>query len=69
MNRLITLLLSNPQRSFQGSVNPEQLYKVAVFQGDFLNARLVDDSISVLCCLNFPSVPQLCLGFSWASVP
>jgi hypothetical protein len=30
---------------------------------------LVDDSISVLCCLNFPSVPQLCLGFSWASVP
>ncbi len=64
------LFLSDPRHSFQGSVNPEQLYKVEVFQGAFLDAGLVDDSTSELCSLNFfPSVPQLYLGFSWDSAP
>ncbi len=61
---------SDPQHSFQGSVNPEQLYKVEVFRGVFLDAGLVDDSTSELYSLNFfPSVPQLYLVFSWDSVP
>ena len=69
MSHRVFLSRSNPQHSFQGDVNPDQLYKIVVFQGDFLHARLVDDSTSVLYCLNFPSVPQLFLVFSCASVP
>jgi hypothetical protein len=61
---------SDPQHSSHSSVNPEQLYKVEVFQGVFLDARLVLDSTSQLCSLTFPPlVPQLYLGFSWDSAP
>ena len=60
------------QYSVHGAVNPEQLYKVQVFQGVFLDAGLVIDSTSQLwlCSLTFlPSVPRLYLGFSWPSAP
>jgi hypothetical protein len=53
---------SDPQHSFQGSVNPEQLYKVEVFQGVFLDARLAVDSTSQFCSLTF--FPQ-CLSYIW----
>jgi hypothetical protein len=60
-----TVFLSDLRRSFQGSVNPEQLYKVEVFQGVFLDAGLVLDSTSQLYSLTLlPSVPQLYLVFS-----
>ena len=50
-------------------MNPEQLYKVEVFQGVFLDARLVVDNTSQSCSLTFfLSVPQLYSGFSWDSV-
>ena len=69
MNCFITVYWSDLQRSFQGSVNPEQLYKAEVFQGVFLNAGLVvDDSTSQLFSLTFlRPVPQLYSGFSWDS--
>ena len=69
MNRFITAFWSDLQHSFQGSVNPEQLYKAEVFQGVFLNAGLVvDDSTSQLFSLTFlPLVPRLYLEFSWDS--
>ena len=61
---------SDVQHSFQGSVNPDLLYKVEVFQGVFLDAGLVVDSTSLLFSLTiFPSVPQLYLGSSWLSAP
>ena len=37
------------QHSSHGSVNPELLYKVVVFHGVFLDARLVVDSSSQYC--------------------
>ena len=46
MNRLITVFWSDLQHSFPGSVNPEQLYRVEVFQGVFLDAGLVVDRTS-----------------------
>jgi hypothetical protein len=57
---------SDLQHSSHGSVNPDQLYKVEVFQGVFLDAGLVVVSTSQLCRLTFfASVPRLYLGFSW----
>src|SRR6267154_1358378 len=68
--QLLLLFWSDLQHSFHGSVNPDQLYKVEVFQGVFLDAGLVVDSTSQLYSLTFfPSVPQFYLGFSWDSAP
>jgi hypothetical protein len=44
--------LSDRKPSFQGSVNPDQLYKIVVFQGDFLDAKSVDGRNGVPCFLN-----------------
>jgi hypothetical protein len=69
LRHVVTLLLSDPRISFQGSVNPDQLYKIVVFQGDFLDAKSVNDCNDASCFLIVPSGPQLCLGFSWDSAP
>jgi len=44
--------LSDRKPSFQGSVNPDQLYRIVVFQGDFLDAKSVDGRNGVPCFLN-----------------
>ncbi len=44
--------LSHRKPSFQGSVNPDQLYRIVVFQGDFLDAKSVDGRNGVPCFLN-----------------
>jgi len=41
----------DPKYSFQGSVNPDQVYKIVVFQGDFLDARLAYNRVGVLTSL------------------
>jgi hypothetical protein len=69
MRRVVTLFLSDPKLSFQGSVNPDQVYKIIVFQGDFLDARSVDDCNDASCFFIVSSDPQSCLGFSWHSAP
>lgn len=40
--------------SFQGSVNPDQLYKIEVFQGRFLDPK----SVTVLKCVISSDIPD-----------
>jgi hypothetical protein len=39
MRHTLTVLHFDLKHSSQGSVNPDQLYKIEVFRGDFLDAR------------------------------